>query len=158
MVIHGYIKGLVGELFSWAALVLSGWAAILFYPAGAVFIRNNFMQNVRAVPEILAFIAIFLIITFFVKMLGGVLKSVIEGVRLGFVNKIFGAIFGMVEGFAFTLLILFVIKVQPLFNSSKLIGESFFADLLLPIIKLPQNREQGIIITVLFVLTGGKIV
>ena len=134
MIIHGYIKGFVEELFSWAALVLSIWAAVLLYPAGGAFIRKSIMQNVRVVPELLAFIAIFFLIMLSIKLLERVLKDVIMGANLGGVNKGLGAVFGLIEGFALATLILFVLSVQPLFDASKLIGESIFAGLLLPLL------------------------
>jgi len=152
MVIHGFVKGFIEELFSWAALVLSIWVAVLLFPAGGAFIRANFMQNVRIVPEVLAFIAIFLIIMMVIKLLERILKDVVSGANLGFLNKILGAVFGVLEGFAFIALILFVLAVQPLFDPSKLIGESIFAQLLFPIIKFPINRGQDVVNTVLFML------
>jgi len=137
MMVHGYLKGFIEELFSWAALVLALWAAVILFPAGGAFIRTKTMGNVRAVPELLAFIAIFLIIMIVVKALGGILKNVIAGANLGGVNRLLGAVFGIIEGAAIVTLIIFVFRVQPLFDSSKILGESFFARFMLPIIKIP---------------------
>ena len=134
MIIHGYVKGFIGELFSWAPIVLAVYVAFFLCPQGAAFIRSHTMQNVRLVPEILAFIAIFLIIMIFVKILEHILKDVVIGAKLGAVDKLLGAIFGLAEGIALTALILFVFNVQPLFDASKVIGESIFAEYLLPII------------------------
>ena len=132
MVVHGYVKGFVEEIFSWAAVVLAIWMAVLFYQAGGAFIRTKIMENVRVVPEVLAFVSIFIIVTFVLKTLERILKDVIQGAELGNVNKFLGAVFGVIEGFAITTLILFVLRVQPLFDASNLIGESFFAEILLP--------------------------
>ena len=90
------------------------------------------MENVRVVPEVLAFVAIFIIVTVVLKILERILKDVIQGAKLGTLNKILGAIFGVIEGFAITTLILFVLRVQPLFDAASLIGESVFAEYLLP--------------------------
>ena len=150
MLIHGYLKGFIEELFSWATLILAIWAAVLLNSAGAAFIRERFMENVRVVPEILAFAAIFILVIIVIKLLERILKNVIAGANLGAVNKVLGALFGLVEGFAFTLLIVFVLRVQPLFNASNLLGESIFAKLLLPLIKIPLKQE--IINTVLLAL------
>lgn len=152
MVIHGFVKGFIEELFSWAALVLSIWAAVLLFPAGGSFIRAKFMQNVRIVPEILGFIAIFIIIMLVIKILERILRDVVSGANLGFLNKILGAIFGVIEGFAFTALILFVLAVQPLFDPAKLLGGSIFAQLLFPIIRIPLGRGQDAVETVLLIL------
>ena len=132
MLVHGYVKGFVEEIFSWATIVLAIWMGVLFYPAGGAFIRTKILENVRVVPELLAFVAIFLIVTFILKMLERILKDVIHGAKLGNLNKILGALFGVIEGLAITTLILFVLRVQPLFDASNLIGESIFAEFLLP--------------------------
>ena len=153
MVVHGLIKGFVEELFSWAALVLSIWAAVLLFPSGGEFIRQRFLQNVRVVPELLAFVAIFLLIMLVIKLLERILRDVIAGANLGTVNKFLGAIFGLIEGFAFTTLILFVLSVQPLFDASKLMGESIFAQFLLPLIRIPLERGQEAVNTALLVLS-----
>ena len=149
MIVHGYLKGFIEELFSWAALVLAIWAAVLLNSAGAAFIRERFMPNIRVIPELLAFIAIFLIIMVAIKLLERILKNVIAGAHLGGVNKILGAVFGIIEGFAITTLIIFVLSVQPLFDPSKILGESFFARFLLPFINSPLQRGQDIINTAL---------
>jgi membrane protein required for colicin V production len=155
MTIHGYVKGFIQELFSRAAPVLGIWTAILLFQAGAEFIRARFMQNMRLVPEILAFAAIFVLVSLFVKLLGAILRNVVEGIHLGTVNKLLGVVFGLIEGFAFTALILFILKIQPLFDSSKLIGESIFARYLLPFVEIPLERGKGIINTVFHVLLRG---
>ena len=152
MIIHGYIKGFVEELFSWAALILAIWMGVLLNSAVAAYIREQIMQNVRVVPEILAFIAVFVLIMVLVKLLERVLKDVIEGANLGAVNKMFGALFGLVEGLAFTTLIIFVLTVQPFFNVLSILEESLFARFLLPIIRIYLGREQDVIETVLLML------
>ena len=134
MLVHGYVKGLIRELFSWAALILAIWAAVLLYPAGGAYIRTMIMENVRVVPELLAFIAIFLIVMFAIKILERIFANIIEGARLGGVNRILGAVFGILEGVAITMLIIFVLSIQPLFDATGLIINSYFAQLLLPVI------------------------
>ena len=156
MLIHGYAKGFVEELFSWAALVLSMLAAVFLYSPGAAFIRKKTMENVRFIPEILAFIAVFLIVMLLIKMLERVLKDIIMGANLGGVNKVLGAVFGLIEGFALTAIILFILSIQPLFDASKVIGDSIFAQILLPIIKAPLNRGREIINVALLFLPAAR--
>lgn len=157
MLIHGYAKGFVEELFSWATLVLSMLAAVFFYAPGAEFIRSKTMENVKYIPEVLAFVAIFLIVMIFMKMLERVLKDIIMGAKLGGVNKVLGAVFGLAEGFALTAIILFVLTVQPLFDASKVIGDSIFAQILLPIIRAPMSRGREIINAVYIFLPAAKL-
>ena len=136
MLVHGYLKGFVRALFSWAALILATWAAVLLYPAGGAYIRTMAMENVRVVPEVLAFIGIFIVIMFGIKIIERILGGIVAGVNLTGVNRILGAAFGIIEGLAFTTLIVFVLEIQPLFDSSEIIENSFFANFLLPIVVL----------------------
>ena len=148
MVIHGYVKGFIEKIFSWAAVVFAIWVAILLHPAGAEFIRTKTLQNVRIVPEILSFIAIFTLAMIVLKMLEHILKDVVTGAKLGGVNKILGLIFGLFEGFALTALILFIFNIQPVFDASKVIEDSIFAQILLPLIQIPLNRGMNMVTTV----------
>ena len=142
MIIHGYVKGFVEEIFSWASLILAVYAAVFFHPAGAEFLRSRGMQNIRLIPEILAFIAVFGAVILVVKLLERVLKEIIAGMRLGGVNKVLGLIFGLLEGLALTAIILFVFTVQPLFDPSNVIEDSIFAQFLLPLIQIPLDRGK----------------
>ena len=154
MLIHGYVKGFIEEFFSWAIPVLAIWVAVLLHPSGAAFIRQKVMANVKFVPEILAFIVIFLIVMLFLKMLEKILKDVITGAKLGGANKVLGLVFGIVEGLTLTVLILFVLSIQPLFDASKIIESSIFADILLPLIKIPLEKGKDVVKTVLFFRSG----
>ena len=152
MIIHGFIKGFIAELFSWAALVLSIWVAVLLFPAGGAFIRARVMENVRVVPELLAFIAIFLLIMIVIKLLERIMRNVVEGANLGAVNRFLGGIFGLIEGLALTALAIFVLRVQPLFDPSTLIEGSIFDEFLSPIIRIPLERGHSIVNTVFIIL------
>jgi len=157
MLIRGYVKGFIAEFFSWAALVLAIWVAVLLHPAGAAFIRGKIMENVKYIPEILAFIAIFIIIMLLVKMLEHILKDVIMGAKLGGANKVLGAVFGLVEGLTLTALILFLLTVQPLFNASNIIADSIIAQILLPIIKIPFDRGMDVVNAVFLCLPAMQV-
>jgi membrane protein required for colicin V production len=154
MVIHGYMRGFISEIFSWAAPVLAIGAAVFLYRPGSLFIRERMLEKVKYVPEILAFVAIFVIVMLFIRMIEYVLKNVIEGAKLGGLNKFIGFFFGIIEGIAIVTIILFILTAQPFFDSSRVIGDSFFAELLLPLIKIPFNRGKDILNTALLTLPG----
>ena len=153
-VIHGYVKGFIEELFSWAAPVLAIGIAVIMYPQGAAFIRERFMENVRVVPELLAFLGIFLIVVSFVKLIGRILRDVISGINLNAVNRFLGAIFGLAEGIVLTAIILFFLTIQPVFDASKIITDSIFAGFLFPLIQIPLNRGNEAVDVVLLFITG----
>ena len=156
MVIRVYFRGFIVEVFSWATLIVSIWGAVLLHSAGAAIIRNRIMQNVEFIPEVIAFGAVFIVIMLFFKMLEHILKDVVTGAKLGGVNKFLGAIFGLVEGLTLVALILFVLTIQPLFDATNIILNSIFAEILLPIIRIPFDRGVGIADTVLLLIRAFK--
>jgi len=132
--IRCYLKGFTSELLSMAAVVSGLLASLFFYKNGAVFIRERYLPGMKVIPEILAFIALFIIVFLIFKLFDMLLKGVIEGVKLKGADHFLGIIFGFVEGVVVISLILFVLSIQPLFNPSALLNDSFFAKLLLPLI------------------------
>jgi len=139
-VIRCYLKGFISELLSMAAIVLGLLASLFFYKNGAEFLRNQYWPDLKTIPEILAFIALFLIVFVVVKLLEVMLKGIINGVKLGGADRFLGLIFGLAEGLVVVSLILFLLRIQPLFDPSSILSDSFFADLLLPLITGTENQ------------------
>ena len=134
LIVRCYLKGFVSELLSMAGYVLGLLAALFFYKNGADFLREKFWPGLQTIPEILSFIFLFVIVLILVKLLAIMLKGIIDGIKLGGVDRVLGIIFGLAEGIAVVSLVLFVIRIQPLFNPSAILSESFFARILLPFI------------------------
>jgi membrane protein required for colicin V production len=134
------LKGFISELMSMASVVLGLLAALYCYKNGGEFVRLKFMPEMKIVPEIIAFIALFLIVFVAIKILEGMLKEIIEGIRLGSADRLLGVFFGFVEGIIVISLVLFLLSVQPLFDSQPILEDSLFAKILLPFI-----RGEGLI-------------
>lgn len=132
--IRCYLKGFVSELLSMAAIILGILASLFLYKNGAEFIRNQFSLDVPVVPEVMAFILLFIIVFIVVKLLEILLKGIIEGIRLRKVDRFLGIIFGFAEGVVVISLILFLLRIQPLFDAGSILEDSFFARLFLPFI------------------------
>jgi len=141
-VLRCYLKGFVSEILSMAAIVLGLLASLFFYKNGGVYVRERFLMEIKAIPEILAFIALFVIVFVAVKLLEFMLKGIINGIKLGGADKFLGLIFGFIEGLVVICLILFLLRVQPLFDPSSILSDSFFADLLLPLITGKENIKS----------------
>ena len=133
-IIRCYLKGFVSELMSVAALVLGILAALFFYRNGAEFLRANFWQDLDTIPEIVAFISLFIIVFIIVKLLEIMLIDIIHNVSLTRADSFLGIIFGFAEGLAVVSLILFFLRIQPLFDPSVILSDSIFARILLPLI------------------------
>jgi membrane protein required for colicin V production len=128
------IRGAVSELMSMAALVFGLLAAIFFYKKAAFIVRERFMPDVKALPEIISFIALFLIVFGVIKILESILKSIVEGIKLKGPDHFLGLVLGFAEGLVVVCLLLFIISIQPFVHPADILDGSFFAELLLPFI------------------------
>jgi len=128
------IKGFISEIMSMASIVLGLLAALFFYKNGGEFVRIRFMPGIKIVPEIIAFVSLFLIVFIVIKILEIMLKEIIEGVRLGGADRFLGIFFGLAEGIVVVSLVLFLFRIQPLFDPGALLSNSIFAKMLLPLI------------------------
>jgi len=138
-VIRCYLKGFISELLSMAAVVLGLLASLFFYKNGAEFVRARFMPDTKIVPEIIAFVLIFLIVLVIIKFLEAIFKNIIYKIQLGNADRFLGVLFGLAEGIAVISLVLFLLRIQPLFDPSSLLQDSIFARLLLPLITGKEN-------------------
>jgi len=136
-----YVKGFISEILSMAAIVLGLLASLFFYKNGAEFLRAKFWPDLKTIPEIIAFVALFVIVFFIIKFLEIMLKEIIRGIKLGGADRFLGVIFGLAEGIVVISLVLFLFRIQPLFDPSSLLQESIFARLLLPLITGKENID-----------------
>jgi len=136
-----YVKGFVSELLSMAAIILGLLASLFFYKNGGEYLRARFWPDLKTIPEIIAFVALFLIVFIVIKFLEITLKGIIQGIRLGGADRFLGVIFGLAEGIAVISLVLFLLRIQPLFDPSSLLSDSIFARLLLPLITGKENID-----------------
>jgi len=133
-VLRCVVQGFVREIMSLAALVFGLLSAIFFFRTVADFIRERFMPEVAHVPEVIAFVALFLIVFILARILEAILNGIISGFGLGGLDRFLGAILGFAEGVVVVCLLLFLITVQPFFDSYVVLRNSFFAEMLLPFI------------------------
>jgi membrane protein required for colicin V production len=132
IIIRCTVRGLIEEVMSMAALLLGLAGAFLLYRSGAVFIRN--FLDLRFIPEILAFVGIFVLIFILVKVLEYILRDIVIRISLNWLDRLLGFVFGLVEGFTLVSILVFVIYVQPVFKADLILEQSFFARLLIPVI------------------------
>lgn len=143
------VKGVVSELMSLAALIFGLLSAIFFFRKAAIIVRERFMPGVKTLPEIISFVALFLIVFAAIKLVEVMLKGIIEGVRLSGPDHFLGFIFGLGEGVIVVCLLLFIITIQPFIFPEAILKGSFFAEFFLPFI-MGTNREVKELIVILF--------
>jgi membrane protein required for colicin V production len=134
LVLRGFLKGFTGEFFSVVSVVLALIASVLLFKNGAGFIRSRYLQ-MEFLPEILAFLIIFISVFILGKIIERIVKDIIARTNLDALDKVLGIIIGLAEGFAIIVILLFLLTIQPLFDSSSLLEQSFIAKFLLPLME-----------------------
>ncbi|MDR1443837.1 MAG: CvpA family protein [Treponema sp.] len=149
LVIRCTLRGFISEFMTLASLVLGTLGSLFLYRSCAVFLRDHglktftenipgFIRNllpglVQNIPEILAFILIFVAVFFTVKLVGYLLKDIIQRISLGGADRFLGFLFGLIEGIVIVSLLLLGLRTQPVFDASPILEGSFFAGLLFPL-------------------------
>lgn len=135
--IRGAYKGFVSELLSMAGLILGVGAAVLF---SGVF--ANYLEKIWGKSNwnfLIAFLIIFLVVYIIAKIFEGLLHKLFTALHLEKLDRVLGFFLGIGEGILLIAIILFVLMWQPLFNATAIVQNSFFANLLLPIMPPPSS-------------------
>jgi len=106
---QGFKRGLIIELASLVALILGIYAALYFSYYAENFLTNNISMDTEYV-SIIAFIVTFLIVVIIVYFIGKILEKVINMVALGFLNKMAGALFGILKAAVLISIVLLIIN------------------------------------------------
>lgn len=127
-VVTGFINGLIKELASLAALVLGIWGAIKFssFTAGKLY---DFFDMTGQYVGIIAFIITFLLIVIVIHFIGIIADRIIVNISLGFLNRLFGMVFGLVKAvliMSVLFVVLNVIDSKNQFLPREKIEESYF--------------------------------
>jgi len=133
--IRCYLKGFVTEIFSMAAVVLGLLAALFFHKSGAEYLKNQFWHDTNiTLLKIAAFVILFIFVFVVVKIVEKMLVNIIDAVSLTKADSYLGIIFGLAEGLVVVSLIILLLRIQPLFDSTAMLNDSVFARYLLPLI------------------------
>ncbi|GHV21335.1 hypothetical protein FACS189494_06570 [Spirochaetia bacterium] len=127
LVLRAALHGFVDEVMGIAWIVFGLLSAVYFYDEGAAFIRTKAFSEVKYLPEVIAFISLFLIVFILVKILTAILKDIIARIKLSGLDHVLGAVFGLIEGIVVVSLVVFVINIQPLFDGDKFLQKSVVA-------------------------------
>jgi membrane protein required for colicin V production len=134
-------RGFIAEVMSFAALILGIVAAVFFSKAGASLIDTYIcFSNWN---QIIAFLVIFVIVYLILKLLEGVLQRVLEKIHLDKLDRVLGFFLGLVEGGLVVVLLVYLMRVQPIFDLQELLDKSTIADFALEIIPIfvPAQAE-----------------
>ncbi len=118
-VIKGFMKGLVREVCSLVGLVMGIWAACKYYHSLSEAIRY-YIHLPHSITIIFSFILIFLTIGLLFFFLGNLLTAIFKIALLGGVNRLGGAIFGLIQGALVLCLFLYFGTAKPVPTKLKL--------------------------------------
>ncbi|MBN2553878.1 MAG: CvpA family protein [Spirochaetales bacterium] len=135
--IRGAFRGFVTEVGSMAALILGFAMAIVFYKPVALLLEKQFKPSMW--NQLIAFLILFLLVYLLVKLVQRLLQNIIERLNLDRLDSALGLFLGITEGLLVVGVVLFVINWQPFFDPRNLLGSSFFARLLFPILPSPER-------------------
>ncbi len=131
-VIRTTIRGFISEFFSKAAVIIGGLVAVLFYRMFTPIILRLIGEQVF-VP-VIAFLILFLATYLLIKLIELFLGSLFENDSLRSLDRALGFFLGIIEGLLIIIVVLIILKLQPLFNTDAFLAESFFARFLSPFI------------------------
>ena len=132
--IRCYLKGFLSEILSMAAVIFGFLVSLFLYKSAGELLKNQFWPEMKIAPYVAAFLGLFIIVYVIVKITEKMLSNIIDKINFSGADSFLGIIFGFAEGVVVVCLALFILKVQPLFDSGEVLSGSFFARLLLPLI------------------------
>lgn len=88
----GFTKGLIYQLATLTALILGIFGAVKLSAYLTPILTEKFNMEGNYLP-LLSFAIIFIAIVIIVHLIGKLLEKIVEAVALGFLNRLFGAIF-----------------------------------------------------------------
>jgi len=138
-------RGLVTVLFSLTGLIAGILLASWNYLHVAALLQPYFGHIV--LTQVLTFVAILLIIQLGFILIGAIVKKSVHAVGLGFIDRAFGAVFGLFRGALFAAVILMILAAfvpdSPWIRSSRL-APYFFAGTHAVSFVVPETFSQRI--------------
>jgi len=135
--IRGAFRGFVTEVGSMAALILGFGAAIVLYKPVALLLDKRLGPSIW--NQLIAFLILFLLGYLLVKLVQRMLQNIIERLNLDRLDSALGFFLGLAEGLLVVAVALFIINWQPFFDPKSLLGSSFFARMLFPVLPSPER-------------------
>lgn len=93
--IHGFFRGFFAELASLVAFVAGIYGAVYFSYLVSDFLSERVSWNIQFV-NLIAFAITFILIVFVVSLAGKFLTNLANFAALGILNKLLGAVFGLI--------------------------------------------------------------
>ena len=95
-VLRGLNKGFIIEISGILAFALGLIGAFKFSNLGSKIFSNLVDWNPKAI-QLVCFIALFLVITYLISLMAKMITKTLKFIALGWLNRIFGALFGFIK-------------------------------------------------------------
>jgi len=118
---YSIYRGFIREIFSLLGIIAGFIAASQFYLVGANYLKQ-WIEN-PSISKIISFLAILIIVTIGVSLLGRLIRKLIKAIKLGWLDRLIGGCFGFVKGL-FIVCILLLILIAFLSPQSRILAES----------------------------------
>lgn len=143
--IRGTFRGFIAEIMSVASVLVGVIVAVIFTHPVSILLKQYIGESFW--NTVIAFLGLFLISYLIIKVFESTLNSLIEKVHLEKLDQSLGFFLGLIEGFLFIVIIVFVLRAQPFFEVDKLFVDSFsssVADKIIPIgTKIIESKIRG---------------
>lgn len=131
MLMRGFFRGFIQEILSIAALILGLIGARLLVSPVANLLVTRF--GVTQWAPLIAFLILFLAIYLLVKIFEKGLVKILLSLRLQKLDAVLGLFLGFAEGVIVVTVLLFVLQIQPVFDLSDHIRQSWIAEKIAPL-------------------------
>ena len=124
MTIKAIVRGFVTEIMGIAAIGLGIILGVLFSGLLGSFIGQHFGESNW--NQVIAFLIIFLVSYIIIKIFENGLNALVDKIHLDKLDRSLGLFFGIIEGVVLVIIIIFIIEVQPIFDTQNVEAQSWF--------------------------------
>ncbi len=121
--LRGFFRGLVQEILSLIAVILAVVLASRYHPLVAPHLKLYFTSEMTV--SVLSYVLIFLATIIIFWLLAKFIKSILEISLLGWIDRLAGGVFGIIEGILISLICLMFL--QTFAPDSDFLNESYLA-------------------------------
>lgn len=132
--LQAMFKGFVKEFMSKAGILVGFIIALMFSTVVAEIVDERFGLGVWS--NLVAFAALFLGGFLVMKVLSNMLRSILEGLHLAFIDNLFGFVLGLVEGAVIVSFMVYLLNLQTFIDLGVSLEQSWVVGLLEPIAPL----------------------
>lgn len=140
-IIRGVFRGFIREIMAVSSIILGILLAVLF--SGVVSLYLIPIMGDTIWNQVIAFLAIFIVVYLLVKLFEAGLNSLVEKIQLENLDKALGFFLGLIEGMLLVFLLLFGLQIQPFFDFQDLLQSSVIYGLIAPFFPYAVQVLQG---------------